>query len=79
MDQRRGLSFSGFRLGEASPPAPSQFETEVFPALLDQGVPVRVHQVRAPFLDIGTPESLAQAGAFVRENQKWFSLRPESA
>lgn len=58
---------------------PLSFETEVFPALLDQGAPVRVHRVRAPFLDIGTPESLTQAGAFVRENQKWFSLRPESA
>ena len=60
-------------------PRPLSFETEVFPSLLDQGVTVRVHQVRAPFLDIGTPESLSQAEAFVRRNQNWFSSPAESA
>jgi len=60
-------------------PRPLSFETEVFPSLLDQGVTVRVHQVRAPFLDIGTPESLSQAEAFVRGNQNWFSSPAESA
>jgi NDP-sugar pyrophosphorylase family protein len=60
-------------------PRPLSFETEVFPSLLDQGVIVRVHQVRAPFLDIGTPESLIQAEAFVRGNQSWFSSQAESA
>jgi NDP-sugar pyrophosphorylase family protein len=51
---------------------PLSFETEVFPSLMTQGVKVRVHQVRAPFLDIGTPESLSLAESFVRANQKWF-------
>lgn len=58
---------------------PLSFETEVFPCLLAQGVSVRVHRVRAPFLDIGTPESLSQAEAFVRGNRNWFSSSTESA
>ena len=52
---------------------PLSFETEVFPALLDQGVPVRVHRARAPFLDIGTPESLVLAEKFIKKNLRWFS------
>jgi len=51
---------------------PLSFEVDVFPALLEAGVPVLVHQVTAPFLDIGTPESLAQAGEFVEKNQHFF-------
>jgi len=57
---------------------PLSFETEVFPYLLHQGVKVKVHQVRAPFLDIGTPESIALAESFVRINRKWFSSSRES-
>ena len=58
---------------------PLSFETEVFPALLDLGVTVRVHKVQAGFLDIGTPESLTQAEGFVAANQNWFSSSAESA
>lgn len=58
---------------------PLSFETEVFPSLLDQGVAVKVHKVQAPFLDIGTPESLVLAEAFVRSNQNWFPSPPELA
>jgi D-glycero-alpha-D-manno-heptose 1-phosphate guanylyltransferase len=45
---------------------PLAFETDVFPRLIAGGAHVRVHPVAAPFLDIGTPESLAQAEAFIR-------------
>lgn len=41
------------------------FETEVFPELLAQKCRILVHAVDAPFLDIGTPESLAQAEEFI--------------
>jgi D-glycero-alpha-D-manno-heptose 1-phosphate guanylyltransferase len=57
---------------------PLSFETEVFPSLLHQGVKVKVHQVRAPFLDIGTPESIALAESFVRINREWFSSSRKS-
>lgn len=51
------------------PPGPRlSFETEVFPALIAAGCRILVHPVEAPFLDIGTPESLAQAEAFILEH-----------
>lgn len=44
-------------------------EYDVFPALIAQGARLRVVPVNgAPFIDIGTPESLAQADAFVRQH-----------
>lgn len=45
---------------------PLSIETQVFPALLGQGAQLAVHACRAPFLDIGTPESVAQAEAFIQ-------------
>lgn len=47
---------------------PLSFEKEIFPELLAQKCLIKVHIVSAPFLDIGTPESLAQADIFIREN-----------
>ncbi len=44
---------------------PLSFEYDVFPTLLEQGAKIKVHAVDAPFLDIGTPETLAQAGQFI--------------
>lgn len=44
---------------------PLSMETEVFPALLAAGADLRVVPADAPFLDIGTPESLAEAERFV--------------
>lgn len=41
------------------------FEYEVFPSLLAKNVCIKVHAIEAPFLDIGTPESLPQAEAFI--------------
>ncbi len=52
-------------LGEFPVKTPLSFETEVFPALLSAGRHILVHPVSAPFLDIGTPASLAQAGEFI--------------
>ena len=51
---------------------PLSFEHEVFPALLANGVRIRVVPCDAPFLDIGTEDSLAQAGVFIKDNMKWF-------
>ncbi|MDB5871163.1 MAG: hypothetical protein JWQ07_605 [Ramlibacter sp.] len=57
------------------PPAdgPLSFETEVFPALLAQGARLQVVEEEAPFLDIGTEESLARAGRFISDNMHWFA------
>jgi D-glycero-alpha-D-manno-heptose 1-phosphate guanylyltransferase len=51
---------------------PLSFEREVFPALIAGGTPVHVHAVECPFLDIGTPETLPEAEAFVCGNAEWF-------
>lgn len=45
---------------------PLSMETDVFPALLAGGADLRVVGVAAPFLDIGTPESVREAEGFVR-------------
>ena len=51
--------------------APLSLERDVFPALLAKGAKLLVHRCQAPFLDIGTPDSVAQADAFIRQH---FSL-----
>ena len=51
---------------------PLSFEQEVFPHLVARGFLLKVRPVEAPFLDIGTPESLRQAELFVAENRAWF-------
>lgn len=52
---------------------PLSMELDVFPALLEQGARIAVHRCRAPFLDIGTPESLRLADTFLAWN--WPSPR----
>ena len=52
--------------------SPLSFETEVFPALIAEGVRLKVCVTDAPFLDIGTPESLPLAEEFIRENANFF-------
>ncbi|XTZ20696.1 MAG: sugar phosphate nucleotidyltransferase [cyanobacterium endosymbiont of Rhopalodia fuxianensis] len=47
---------------------PLSFEYDVFPALLKKKKLIKVHQIQAPFLDIGTPEALPKAEAFILEN-----------
>jgi NDP-sugar pyrophosphorylase family protein len=51
---------------------PLSFEQEVFPQLIARGVLLKVCAVEAPFLDIGTPESLRQAESFVEANRAQF-------
>ncbi|MFM7440116.1 MAG: sugar phosphate nucleotidyltransferase [Snowella sp.] len=46
---------------------PLSFEYDIFPSLLQQNICLKVHPVTAPFLDIGTPDSLAQAESFIRQ------------
>jgi NDP-sugar pyrophosphorylase family protein len=51
---------------------PLSFEQEVFPGLIARGLLLKVCAVEAPFLDIGTPESLRQAESFVEQNRAQF-------
>jgi D-glycero-alpha-D-manno-heptose 1-phosphate guanylyltransferase len=44
------------------------FEYDVFPELLQKGCKIKVHITDAPFLDIGTPETLIQAENFILNN-----------
>lgn len=52
---------------------PLSFEQDVFSKLTGSGGLLKVHAVNAPFLDIGTPESLPHADLFIRENHHRFS------
>ena len=47
---------------------PLSFEYDVFPVLLNKKKIIKVYQIQAPFLDIGTPETLPKAEAFILEN-----------
>jgi D-glycero-alpha-D-manno-heptose 1-phosphate guanylyltransferase len=51
---------------------PLAFECELFPAWLREGRWLEAFPVRTDFLDIGTEESLAQAGEFIRRNEGRF-------
>ena len=63
----RSSALEGFRRG-----VPLSFEKEVFPELIARKVRMKVCAVNASFLDIGTPESLPQATAFVAEHLECF-------
>lgn len=51
---------------------PLSWETEVFPSFLASGGRVRAVPADGPFLDIGLPETLAQAAAFIRAQGRFF-------
>lgn len=51
---------------------PLSMEHDVFPTLLAEGSRIVVCRCRAPFLDIGTPESVALADGFIRQH---FAIR----
>jgi len=51
---------------------PLSFERDVFPGLIERGARLRVVEVNAPFLDIGTEETLSQAEPFIRQNMEQF-------
>lgn len=54
--------------------SPLSFETDVFPALIGGRVRLKTIVSDAPFLDIGTPDSLPLADDFIRKNLAQFSL-----
>lgn len=54
---------------------PLSFEVDVFPALIRRGARLKTILSAAPFLDIGTPESLPQAEGFIRQNRGHFADR----
>jgi NDP-sugar pyrophosphorylase family protein len=45
---------------------PQSLERDAFPRWLAQGAHILVHRVQGAFLDIGTPETLRQAGDFIQ-------------
>jgi D-glycero-alpha-D-manno-heptose 1-phosphate guanylyltransferase len=47
---------------------PLSMEFDVFPALLRGGAKLMIHRCSAPFLDIGTPETLAEAEPFLAQH-----------
>ncbi|MBD2363485.1 NTP transferase domain-containing protein [Anabaena minutissima FACHB-250] len=51
---------------------PLSFENEVFPLFLTKQFSIQVAITDAAFLDIGTPESLAQAESFILQNLDKF-------
>ncbi|MCX8091257.1 MAG: sugar phosphate nucleotidyltransferase, partial [Verrucomicrobiae bacterium] len=76
----RGLVNAGvylFRAGlleEFPAQTPLSLEREVFPALTARGRLLKVETMQAPFLDIGTPETLPLAADFVRRHRDEFEL-----
>lgn len=52
---------------------PSSIEFDIFPELLRRGANLRVVPVSdAPFIDIGTPETIARAEYFLKKNYDFF-------
>ena len=52
---------------------PLSFEKDVFPKLLTEGRLIRSQVTQAAFLDIGTPETIRLAEAFITENEDQFA------
>jgi NDP-sugar pyrophosphorylase family protein len=51
-------------------------ETGIIPALLDSHAKIFVHDVGdAPFIDIGTPETLKVAGDFLLQNDCYWKTK----
>jgi D-glycero-alpha-D-manno-heptose 1-phosphate guanylyltransferase len=55
---------------------PLSIEKEVFPALTAEGISLKVLRMNAPFLDIGTPDTLREADSFIEMNLAQF--QPET-
>jgi D-glycero-alpha-D-manno-heptose 1-phosphate guanylyltransferase len=64
-------AFTGATLLRQPERRPLSFEVDVFPELTHSGR-VAVVPTAAPFLDIGTPETLAEAERFIERNQSHF-------
>lgn len=68
-----GIILIGARLIPRFPDhRPLSFESDVFPFLLEQGVTIQVCPAEAPFLDIGTEETLKKAHGFVAAHRLSF-------
>lgn len=52
---------------------PLSFEMDVFPKMLADGKKIKVYKVVAPFIDIGTEESLYSAEEFIKSNNFYFN------
>ena len=63
--------FRNATVGKFPSKSPLSFEKDVFPALLHDGR-LKTVVTSAPFLDIGTPESLPQAGDFIARYITFF-------
>ena len=55
---------------------PLSLESEVFPALTAAGESLKVLRINAPFLDIGTPDTLREADIFIQQNMAQFQIEP---
>jgi len=64
--------FRSWVVGKFHPKKPLSFETDVFPTQIPDGMSLKVCVTDAPFLDIGTPESLPLAEEFIRRNAGFF-------
>jgi NDP-sugar pyrophosphorylase family protein len=61
--------------GEFPLKRPLSFEMDVFPHFIAKEMRIGVVPVAAPFIDIGTPSSLAEADEFVRKNFQNSDIR----
>lgn len=69
-----GIYFLQQALLPAFPPRrPLSFEKDIFPELLHRSANLRVNVTDAPFLDIGTPESVVLADSFIQSNRAQFA------
>jgi D-glycero-alpha-D-manno-heptose 1-phosphate guanylyltransferase len=64
--------FRAWVAGKFTSRKPLSFETDVFPTQISEGMSLKVCVTDAPFLDIGTPESLPLAEEFLRRNAHFF-------
>lgn len=58
------------------PPRASSLERDVLPGLIERERIVAADRVQAPFIDIGTPESLARAEAWISQHLHRKGTRP---
>lgn len=67
-----GVYLLRHRLINRIAPGPSSIERDCFPSWLQTGARIRVAVADAPFIDIGTPETLAAASDFIDDNRELF-------
>lgn len=55
-------------------PTPLSFETDIFPSLVSADEAVKAYPCDAPFIDIGTEQTLPETAAFIQENIQHFCI-----